>query len=318
MEALNIGAAGTGSSDRSQSGSGFGACSLRLLLLSETLKDEALSVLMPINILRNAGMLAADTPLAAMVDVDLSFSRSFGRNVMVNTTRTAEMVRRAELENVLYVMPAWDTNRTLGRNRTAYIEQILATPPAEKTTKMRTDWQDKALLFPFAFDRFIPGHNATNYPRWVTTDTLYGTPYTKGYEPWVIMARKHMPSYDTRFRGYYYNKLLNVRYIGFQQKFKFWVLPDVWLIHRPHEITVSSNVWYKIKIKDHEDLSPVFDTPMFPNGSTWREVFNYRSKLWYLESMDRLENRTYVPLSDAAWAHCKGVLSWWQQYVGSR
>ncbi|GLI59959.1 hypothetical protein VaNZ11_002014 [Volvox africanus] len=310
MEALNT---GDGSRNNSQASSGFGACSLRLLLLAEAIKEEALSVLMPINILRNAGMLAADTPLAAMVDVDLSISQSLAKHVLVNKTRTAEMVRRAELENILYVMPAWDTNRTLGRNRTAFIGQILATSPAEKATKMGTEWQDKARLFPFAFDRFVSGHNATNYPRWISTDMEYAVTYTKGYEPWFIMSRQLMPSYDTRFRGYYYNKLLNVRYIGLQNNFKFCVLPDVWLVHRPHEITVSSNVWYKIQIKDHKDLSPIFDTPVSTNGPTWREVFNNRSKLMYLSSMERLENRTYEPVPDAAWVHCKSVLSWWQQ-----
>ncbi|GIL52800.1 hypothetical protein Vafri_8479 [Volvox africanus] len=310
MEALNT---ANGSGNNSQGGSGFGACSLRLLLLTETIKEEALSVLMPINILRNAGMLAVDTPLAAMVDVDLSISHSFAKQVLVNKTRTAEMIRRAELENILYVMPAWDTNRTLARNRTAYIEQILATSPAEKVTRLWTGWQDKAWLFPFAFDRFVAGHNATDYHRWVSTNSEYMVKYTKGYEPWFIMSRKHMPSYDTRFRGYYYNKLLNVRYLGLQEKFKFWVLPDVWLVHRPHEITVSSNVWYKIQLKDKKDVSPIFDTPASTDGPTWREVFNERGKLMYLSSMQRLQNGTYEPVPDAAWLHCKSVLSWWQQ-----
>ncbi|GIL52802.1 hypothetical protein Vafri_8479 [Volvox africanus] len=75
-----------------------------------------------------------------------------------------------------------------------------AASPAEKVTRLWTGWQDKAWLFPFAFDRFVAGHNATDYHRWVSTNSEYMVKYTKGYEPWFIMSRKHMPSYDTRFR----------------------------------------------------------------------------------------------------------------------
>jgi hypothetical protein len=56
-----------------------GACSLRMLLLTELTADRALAALVPINALRNAALLAIRTPLVAMIDVDLAISGSLLR-----------------------------------------------------------------------------------------------------------------------------------------------------------------------------------------------------------------------------------------------
>lgn len=50
---------------------GDAACSLRMLLVVEPVQELILADLMPINALRNLAMLAADTPLEMMLDVDL-------------------------------------------------------------------------------------------------------------------------------------------------------------------------------------------------------------------------------------------------------
>ncbi|KAJ9533887.1 hypothetical protein QJQ45_026983, partial [Haematococcus lacustris] len=46
-------------------------CALRVLLMTELVGDSLLRALLPINSLRNAALLAVDSPLVAMVDVDL-------------------------------------------------------------------------------------------------------------------------------------------------------------------------------------------------------------------------------------------------------
>src|SRR4051794_17814889 len=58
-------------------------CALRILLLYELLAEPAVQqLLLPINSLRNAAILAVDTPLVAMIDVDLLLSATLGRQLV--------------------------------------------------------------------------------------------------------------------------------------------------------------------------------------------------------------------------------------------
>ncbi|GLC49542.1 hypothetical protein PLESTB_000253000 [Pleodorina starrii] len=100
------------------------ACSLRLLLLYEVVGDEMLAALMPINALRNAAFLAADTPLVAMVDVDLSPSGSLAGQVLADSGRAARMV---EDERAVWVVPAFDTHRRMNfSEREAVADDVVA------------------------------------------------------------------------------------------------------------------------------------------------------------------------------------------------
>ncbi|GLC43919.1 hypothetical protein PLESTM_001535700 [Pleodorina starrii] len=100
------------------------ACSLRLLLLYELVGDEMLAALMPINALRNAAFLAADTPLVAMVDVDLSPSWSLAGQVLADSKRAASLV---EDDRAVWVVPAFDTHRRMNfSEREAVADDVVA------------------------------------------------------------------------------------------------------------------------------------------------------------------------------------------------
>ena len=58
------------------------------------------------------------------------------------------------------------------------------------------------------FAEFYPvGHRATNYKKFFESDVPYPIKFKSGYEPYVLVSRKHMPWYDERFRGYGWDKV---------------------------------------------------------------------------------------------------------------
>lgn len=57
------------------------------MLLTELVGDTLLGALLPINALRSAAMLGADTPLVAMIDVDLLPSASLAQEVLLDTQK---------------------------------------------------------------------------------------------------------------------------------------------------------------------------------------------------------------------------------------
>ena len=58
------------------------------------------------------------------------------------------------------------------------------------------------------FAEFYPvGHRSTNYKKFFESDVPYPIKFKSGYEPYVLVSRKHMPWYDERFRGYGWDKV---------------------------------------------------------------------------------------------------------------
>ena len=58
------------------------------------------------------------------------------------------------------------------------------------------------------FAEFYPVcHRSTNYKKWFASEVPYSIKFKSGYEPYVLVSRKHMPWYDERFRGYGWDKV---------------------------------------------------------------------------------------------------------------
>lgn len=62
------------------------ACALRLLLLYELVGEPVMHKLFPKCAVLNAALLAADTPLVAMLDVDLLPAKALTTDVLNNPT----------------------------------------------------------------------------------------------------------------------------------------------------------------------------------------------------------------------------------------
>ncbi len=88
------------------------ACHMHILLLYEVTSDPALAHLTPINALRNAALLAVQTPLLVMVDVDLCVSASLVR-FLSEPSNGDKLV--ASSTNTFWVLPAWDVSAGLSR-----------------------------------------------------------------------------------------------------------------------------------------------------------------------------------------------------------
>jgi hypothetical protein len=80
----------------------------------------------------------------------------------------------------------------------------------------------------------IIAHNATNYPRFMTTFEPYLAVYGFPWEPYYIADKTDLPRYDARFAGYGNDKAVQTYEMSFRG-FKFLVLPDSFVIHIEHE-----------------------------------------------------------------------------------
>ncbi len=95
----------------------------------------------------------------------------------------------------------------------------------------------------------------------------------QGFEPYVMVARRFVPWYDERFRGYRKNKvvhLLHMWEIGLQ----YVATPHAFVVHSPHPtanswtITKRTGFWVKVGTllgvcvktqsvcRDHEIMKP--------------------------------------------------------------
>ncbi|GLC43922.1 hypothetical protein PLESTM_001536000 [Pleodorina starrii] len=95
--------------------------------------------------------------------------------------------------------------------------------------------------------------------------------------------------------------------------FSFHVLPDAWLVHRPHEPTASCSVCSNDSLK-HARRASALNVDVMVNGTTFqaRELFLRATKRFYRTSERRMAEGSYELVVDAASHHCRQVLPWWR------
>lgn len=181
---------------RAERGENGMRCRLDAMLLYETVADERMAVLLPINVMRNHALLQARSPLVAMVDVDLVVSSALGE--WLARPANVELLRAGAAAKRVFVLPAFETapqdNATLA-HELADGAARMAKPALASLTAAR-------LVYQFALYLFRQGHNCTDYPRWFRSDAPYEIAPYDGYEPWFATARLTNPFYDAVYRGY--------------------------------------------------------------------------------------------------------------------
>ena len=92
---------------------------------------------------------------------------------------------------------------------------------------------DLGTLLTFRYHDWPQGHEATNFVRWRTSTQPYSVAWAEAFEPYVVVHRNSVPTFDTRFVGFGWNKVSHMMRLA-SEGWEFVVLPDVFLLHLPH------------------------------------------------------------------------------------
>ncbi|PNW80405.1 hypothetical protein CHLRE_07g316400v5 [Chlamydomonas reinhardtii] len=212
-------------------------CSLHLVLLTEVTSDPGLAALVPINSLRNVALLAARTPLVAMIDVDLAPCEGLAGRLLRDVSRVQGL--QAE-RDAMWVLPAWESSPQLAQAEAEAVVQAARTGDKPRLAAL---WSSHRIRT-FSEDVYARGHNATDFSRWLRSPKPYVVQYETGYEPWGIVAREHYLQwpFDERFRGCFRDKVTQVASLARSARLRFTVLPDAWLIHQPHLSSAAAQI----------------------------------------------------------------------------
>ncbi|XP_044173578.1 glycosyltransferase-like protein gnt13 isoform X1 [Acropora millepora] len=183
----------------------------------------------PINRLRNIAISNAKTQFIFLVDVDFIPSPDleiFARHHILDYNERINGTN----DKLAFVVPAFDGARNL---------LIRDLPETKEELIGMVKSKDK--LAPFRKVESPLSHSNTNYIKWYQTNEPYEVrSYQDKYEPYLILRRTpELPFYDQRFTGYGMNKISHVIELALL-RYKFIVLPDVWIIHYYHRISPLS------------------------------------------------------------------------------
>lgn len=202
-------------------------CVLDLEVVVEERCFREAATLYPANAVRNRALMLAETDIVLLLDADFVVSNTLA-NVAADAVAYSEMLDVLE-QGAAMVIPAfeaWDSGEQ-GR--------LIATESVKQGKEYIVDAYHSNLVMGFHMAHYHQGHGKTDHSRWANTTEAYQINYQIGFEPYVLMARKLVPWYDERFRGYYWNKVCHLMHIAFQHRFRFIVYPEAFVVHVPHK-----------------------------------------------------------------------------------
>lgn len=197
----------------------------------------------PVNALRNRAIAMATTKATLVVDGDFipgpapRLLQLLRDRTQYNTLVTFMQSRRA-----VFVLPALEANinQPLDAQHATMLQAVFASGKPALRDMVQTGHVSE----------FQPLYHAqTNFSRWLTTTTkAYRVAYDGKnghpgqYEPDFFVLKQHMPAYDERFRGYFFDKVSQV-YTLASAGTQFFVMPDAYVLHAPHARDMQNKSW---------------------------------------------------------------------------
>ncbi|RMZ54418.1 hypothetical protein APUTEX25_001994 [Auxenochlorella protothecoides] len=204
-----------------------GGCALDLVLVGDAVPANE-SWAYPYNSLRNQAIARARTRLVLLLDVDFLVSTGARERLLARDAWVwaldATYARRQAI-----VLPAFQTTLNLSLAEGTAVAHDSAAAGSKAYMKAEMAAGRITRFAPF----FLKGHNATDYNRWFRSSTPYPITYQRGYEPFILVSRLHVPWFDERFRGYGWDKISHMHAMvatGFQ----LVADPSIYVVHRPH------------------------------------------------------------------------------------
>ena len=166
----------------------------------------------PVNYLRNVALENTNTSYVFLSDID--FLPMVGLyQYLCNATSILNSGNRA------LVIPAFETQ--------AYKFDFPSNK--QELLEMLSDGR----VHTFKHHLWPRGHAPTNYDHWKTAKVPYQIKWAPDFEPYILVSR-NVTKYDERFVGYGWNKASHSTKLN-AQGYEFEVLPDVFVVHMPHE-----------------------------------------------------------------------------------
>ncbi|ELU04497.1 hypothetical protein CAPTEDRAFT_192236 [Capitella teleta] len=177
----------------------------------------------PSSIIRNLALEEVFTEYAFLSDVDFMPAPS----VYKTSVDLIKSKNRLLSKTTAFVVAAFE----LKRNTTPDGDAVKF--PRNKSDLLAL--QNSTLIQPFHYHRERHyGHFSTNYEAWNIAKTTYKAKWVGLYEPYVIVNTCAVPRYNKAFVGRYFDKYSHLLEL-YSAGYEFWVLPNVFVVHLPHE-----------------------------------------------------------------------------------
>ncbi|KAG2494906.1 hypothetical protein HYH03_006841 [Edaphochlamys debaryana] len=314
-------------------------CSLRVGLFVEV-ADAQLAAIMPTNALRNAAGLMVQTPLAAMLDVDLGTSASLNR-----LAADPEWVKSVTAQVSgpagpgLGILPAFETAYYLDPDTSREVTSVALTESKRVAASL---YLARAIVV-FQVNRCPHCHGPIRHDEWVYASAPFEVPHNRSFEPWGILSRFEDPGYDERFRGWFHDKIQHVDTLARLRRFRLVVLPDA-CRPPPHPGPAES----ALHVRTEDAKQALLKELVAPDGTLASAYRHYRTWVdWLIRTQREVDLGNVTSLLPQASAggvaeagprsaagpgggkggwvqthrnaqlmNCRGVLPWWRQEQG--